>query len=136
MIAHAHHDESEQADKSKAAAFLRAMLAAAEEIGIPIAPEPLLIEGEAAAPSIGISERFLGALAITGDVPSVLIGTRRLYRPRDLRAWVDAGCPTPRWSALQASKRAEKREGEDEGKDETSAPSSPKRKATKRSRNA
>jgi len=52
--------------------------------------EPLLVSAKAAAELLGISARALWSLSNAGQVPSVRIGARRLYRPEALRAWVEA----------------------------------------------
>ncbi len=55
----------------------------------PAVPRLLLNIREAAA-SLGISERTLWAMTNPrGPIPSVRIGTRVLYDPRDLQTWID-----------------------------------------------
>jgi excisionase family DNA binding protein len=53
-----------------------------------------------------LSERFIWGLTDAGDLPSVRVGQRCLVRPADLHAWIDAGCPHPRWTAAQAAAKA------------------------------
>lgn len=58
-----------------------------------VPPEPLLIDGKAAAQMLGMSERKLHELMRDGVVPSRKVGRLRLYSPAELRAWIAAGCP-------------------------------------------
>lgn len=102
MIAHA--EQTPEPDKDRAAALLRALIAAADELGLNLTPR-LLLSTEEAAQSLGISSKFLGDLAICGDVDSVCIGARRMFRPGDLQRWVEAGCPHERWSARALERR-------------------------------
>jgi len=52
--------------------------------------QPILIDDKAAAKLLGISARSLWTLANRGEVRSVRVGRRRLYRPADLEAFVTA----------------------------------------------
>jgi len=63
------------------------------------APEPMLIDAASAAVILGISPRTLWSLTACNAVPVVRIGTRVLYRPEHLSAWLDAGAPSEPGSA-------------------------------------
>ena len=52
-------------------------------------PEPLLIDAPTAARTLGVGLTTLRAMTATGEIPSVLLRRRRLYRPADLAAFVD-----------------------------------------------
>ena len=62
--------------------------------------EPNLTRREAAA-RLGIGLRKLAEYTATGELPSIKLGSRRLYRPRDVEAFLDrhyataAGDETP-----------------------------------------
>ena len=51
--------------------------------------EPLLLGAKQAAHLLDISMRSLWSLSVSGQVPSVKLGARRLYRPESLRAWLE-----------------------------------------------
>jgi len=54
----------------------------------------LLIDTKAAARLLSLSPRRLFELTACKAIPSLKIGRSRRYRPEELSAWVDAGCPT------------------------------------------
>lgn len=56
-------------------------------------PEALLIDAASAAVILGIGSRTLWSLTARNAVPVVRIGSRVLYRPEHLSAWLDAGAP-------------------------------------------
>jgi excisionase family DNA binding protein len=58
--------------------------------GIPV----LLVKARDAAAMLGIGERTLWSLTKRGAVPSRRIGRAVRYPVAELRAWLDAGCPT------------------------------------------
>jgi len=68
----------------------------------------LLVNLQVAARWCSISDRFLWGIAQAGDVPFIKLGNRVLFRPRDLKAWVDGGCAHPLWTAQTATKRQER----------------------------
>ena len=51
---------------------------------------PILLSTRQAARLLGICERTLFSLTKKGEIPTVRIGRRVLYDPRDLRAWIDS----------------------------------------------
>jgi excisionase family DNA binding protein len=51
-------------------------------------PNEQLLTYKEAASYLRITERFLRKLALQGDIASVLIGTRRLFRAADLDAYI------------------------------------------------
>ena len=55
--------------------------------------DPMLINAASAAVVLGIGTRTLWSLTNRSAIPSVRIGTRVLYRPAHLAAWLDAGAP-------------------------------------------
>lgn len=58
---------------------------------IETATPKLLLSSREAARSLGICAKTLWSITQPrGDVPTVRIGTRCLYDPRDLLAWIDA----------------------------------------------
>lgn len=57
-------------------------------------PVPLLLDANEAARLLSISSRTLWKLASAGRVPEpVRLGRSVRWRPSELQAWVDAGCP-------------------------------------------
>jgi len=48
---------------------------------------PVLVSVREAASLLGISPRMVHELVRRGDLPSVKIGARRLFRPESLAAW-------------------------------------------------
>ena len=52
--------------------------------------ETMLIDSIQAARELCISPRTLWSLTKAGDIPPVRIGSRVLYKPDDLRAFIDA----------------------------------------------
>jgi excisionase family DNA binding protein len=50
----------------------------------------LLWSKEQTRAAMGISARLLTTLAVRGEIPSVRIGSRRLFRPEAVRAWIEA----------------------------------------------
>ena len=57
-------------------------------------PEPLLIDSKAASAMLGMGTRRLWSLTNCNAIPSRKIGRSVRYSPRELHAWIDAGCPT------------------------------------------
>jgi excisionase family DNA binding protein len=55
---------------------------------------PSLVSAGDAAKMLGIGERNLWSLQNRGEIPTVKIGRRRLFDPRDLSAFIDR-CKTP-----------------------------------------
>lgn len=51
---------------------------------------PLLLSLRAAAKALSLCERTVWGLAKRGEIASVRCGRRRLFDPRDLRAWLDS----------------------------------------------
>ena len=51
--------------------------------------QTLLISAKETARALSISSRKLWELTNCGNIPHVKIGTRTLYDPNDLRAWID-----------------------------------------------
>lgn len=62
-------------------------------------PEPLLIDAKAASALLGIGTRRLWSLTNCNAIPSRKIGRSVRYSPRELNAWIEAGCPTEPGSA-------------------------------------
>jgi hypothetical protein len=58
------------------------------------AASPLLIDAKAACAMLCIGKRRLWMLSNCRAIPSIKIGKSRRYCPNELRAWVQAGCPT------------------------------------------
>lgn len=56
-------------------------------------PKALLIDAASAAVILGIGTRTLWSLTARNALPVVRIGSRTLYRPDHLAAWLDAGAP-------------------------------------------
>ena len=54
--------------------------------------EPIMLDAVSAAELLAISPRTLAALTARGAVPSVLLGSRRLYSLAALREWAAKGC--------------------------------------------
>jgi excisionase family DNA binding protein len=52
--------------------------------------QPAVLNRPAAANYIGVKPAFLAELTATGEVPSLKIGRRRLYRIRALDAYLEA----------------------------------------------
>ncbi len=48
---------------------------------------PLCVGGRDAARLLGISERHLSDFAVSGEIPSFMLGGRRLYRVASLDEW-------------------------------------------------
>jgi len=57
-------------------------------------PPPLLIDAKTACAVLCIGKRRLWMLSNCRAIPSIKIGKSRRYCPDELRAWVQAGCPT------------------------------------------
>lgn len=55
---------------------------------------PLLIDAKAACVVLSIGERKLWSLTKCRAIPSRKIDRAVRYCPDELKAWVDAGCPT------------------------------------------
>lgn len=60
---------------------------------------PLLVSAGDAARMLCIGERNLWSLQNRGEIPSVRIGRRRMYDPRDLSAFIDR-CKIPETLAV------------------------------------
>jgi predicted DNA-binding transcriptional regulator AlpA len=54
----------------------------------------LLVDAKAAAEILSLGARTLWSLTNCGAIPSRRIGRLVRYCPRELSAWVEAGCPT------------------------------------------
>jgi excisionase family DNA binding protein len=52
--------------------------------------DPLLLPMREAARRLSISERSLARLVARGEIPSIEIGRRRLFSPRDLAEFIEA----------------------------------------------
>lgn len=65
----------------------------------PEALAPLLVGAKAAARLCGIGRSSWLSLAASGRAPpSLLLGRRRLWRVREIEAWIAASCPPAnRW---------------------------------------
>lgn len=68
-------------------------------------PAKLMFALSEVAELTSLSERFIWGLADAGDLPSVRVGQRVLVRAADLHAWIDAGCPHPKWTEQQAAEK-------------------------------
>ena len=55
---------------------------------------PYLIDAKDARALLAIGARKLWSLTNCGAIPSHRIGRSVRYSPVELRAWIDAGCPT------------------------------------------
>lgn len=62
-------------------------------------PEPMLIDVKAASALLAMGERKLWELTNCQAIPSRKIGRSVRYAPFELRAWIEAGCPTEPGSA-------------------------------------
>ncbi len=51
--------------------------------------DPLLVDIRVASRMLGISQRTLHTMAISGEIPSVRMRRRRLYDPDALREWIE-----------------------------------------------
>lgn len=58
------------------------------------AVRPLLVGYDDAARLLGIGRRTLERLAADAAIPSVAVGSRKLFRLRDLESWVDTRVTT------------------------------------------
>lgn len=77
----------------------------------PTGPRPFdaagLVSRAAAAAFCGVGLSTWDKLTAAGRTPPpIRLGGKVLWRPRELRAWVDAGCPdraawVPQWTALR-----------------------------------
>jgi predicted DNA-binding transcriptional regulator AlpA len=64
-------------------------------VDAPIFEPPLLLDGPSAAKLLGISERQLRKLEVTGRIPPpVRIGRSVRWSRENLASWVREGCPT------------------------------------------
>lgn len=61
----------------------------------------LLIDARTAATLLALGSRSLWALSKADAIPSRRIGRSVRYCPRELRAWIAAGCPTAPGSAAR-----------------------------------
>lgn len=52
--------------------------------------EPLAVDTRTAARLLSISVRYLRQLVRRGEIPSLRLGRRRLFRVEDLRRWLEA----------------------------------------------
>lgn len=71
----------------------------------------LLWSLDEAGVALGLSPRFLTALAAAGDVPNIKIGSLRKFDPVKLAEWIQAGAPCLRWEAARARRKAAERNG-------------------------
>lgn len=71
---------------------------------------PLLIDAKAAAAMLALGARTLWTYTNCRAIPSRKIGRAVRYCPAELRAWVDAGCPTEP-GAAERVRRGVHREG-------------------------
>ena len=62
-------------------------------------PTGLLWDTRASAKALGIGVRTLARLTHAGSLPCVRIGSRVLYDPRDLTAWIDRQKKNPKIAA-------------------------------------
>ena len=71
----------------------------------------LLIDVPAASEMLSLGKRTVWSLTNRGAIPSYKISRSVRYSPCELRAWIDAGCPTNPGAAKQirASMRKEAR---------------------------
>lgn len=60
----------------------------------PGAMPPMLIDVRAACQTLAVGRRKLWSLTICNAIPSRRIGRSVRYDPAELRAWIQAGCPT------------------------------------------
>jgi len=71
---------------------------------------PMAVRGYAAAAQmLGLGERTIWGLAKRNAIPHHRCGAAVLFVPAELRAWLDADCPTEPGSAVKV--RAEMRKG-------------------------
>lgn len=56
-------------------------------------PQPMAISVEEVAELLGLSARKIGELVSTRSLPSFKIGSRRLFRPDEIKVWLDLGAP-------------------------------------------
>ncbi|RMH24590.1 MAG: hypothetical protein D6692_12770 [Planctomycetota bacterium] len=76
-----------------------------------INPAWRLLDRSSAAVVLGIGTRLLDQLTGCNAMPSVKIGTRRLYREDHLLAWLDAGAPQTPGSAARVVRDFQRRGG-------------------------
>ena len=62
---------------------------------------PLLVNAETAAHLLCMGARPLWSWSRCGAIPSYKVGRSIRYRPDELQAWIDAGCPTTPGAAKQ-----------------------------------
>jgi len=69
--------------------------------------DTLLVPADVAGPMCGRSEASWWRDHSAGRIPAAIkLGGRTYWRVRELRDWIDAGCPTRKtWEALLASKK-------------------------------
>ena len=72
--------------------------------GVSAKPVPLLIGNRDAACMLGIGARTLWSITKCKAIPSRKIGSRVLYSPDELRAWISLGCPTEPGAADRVTK--------------------------------
>jgi predicted DNA-binding transcriptional regulator AlpA len=92
---------------------LRDHPAAGRPASLAAAVEPLLVPATVAGPLCGRSEASWWRDHAANRIPApIKLGGRTLWRVAELRAWVEAGCPSRReWEARQAGARALGRKG-------------------------
>jgi len=73
------------------------------KLGILPGLTPFLLRADQAAALCGTSTRTWRGWDAAGKIPRpVRIGRKTFWRPKELRAWVDAGCPDREiWESLQ-----------------------------------
>lgn len=64
----------------------------------------LLLSAPSACKALSIGKRRLWSLSICNAIPSIKLGRSRRYCPRELAAWVAAGCPTEAGAADRVRK--------------------------------
>lgn len=65
---------------------------------------PLLLSAQQAATALGLGTRTVWSYTKREAIPSLRIGRRVMYRPSELRAWLDLGALTEPGSAARVRK--------------------------------
>jgi predicted DNA-binding transcriptional regulator AlpA len=60
---------------------------------------PLLVDAKTLGPMLSLCRRTVWTLTACNAIPSQQIGRARRYCVAEVRAWIDAGCPTEPGSA-------------------------------------
>jgi predicted DNA-binding transcriptional regulator AlpA len=73
------------------------------EGGLALELRPLVTDTRGVARLLGLSERTVRALNSSGRLPRALaLGRRRVWRVREIEAWLEAGAPErSRWEELR-----------------------------------